>query len=634
MHQSSHPGQQATVVQASLEINKEDDEHEKEANHVAAKVMKMPREEENKKKMSESGGIVQMMSAGPEVKKMTLRDEGKAVTMTGKPAVNRKIQRDSHIPNEGVPGTRGSLDYLPERVDLVNTLNTSAPTPAGRKQFITDFLNTFYNYYLKLLATGNWDKVKSIATKAADPVFTAEQQTPDMNDGGKKKSHWTDLGKRTSMGTAEANAISVIEARPLDNADKLLYPALQTITKGDQAAYDSSLDTAAQTAETTADLIIQMRSVSNVVSRLYAALTVSETTGMDFGRVTALYGQEGNFDMPSSAGSLSKNIPTGESAGVTSLNDENGNKMDFKGMIFTIPTSSGFMTSRPTTQDRKLFALAQYCNQIGGLDVVNMKISEGVTGLAKWSMENRDKLNAQGGLSKILQADTLAGMKTHWQKLIDNIQETTETFKTSIPDPNPSIPKDIAYRFAPVDPMFMVQSILTEAALEQKKYDYQAEDLMGEGNTFSPGVSYMMFNSGANRENDRDKRIFCSGLISAKKLSDAKIKVITGKAASDVTLADLQAMNPDMTEKMIYLLLEVVTLSAGIINKEPSESLFDTSVKPWMQGASRVAPFSRFDLTQYYLEHAGSDEWSSWASTRRNASNFRTLMEFNQHVFR
>jgi len=33
MHQSSHPGQQTTVIQASLEINKEDDEHEKEANH-------------------------------------------------------------------------------------------------------------------------------------------------------------------------------------------------------------------------------------------------------------------------------------------------------------------------------------------------------------------------------------------------------------------------------------------------------------------------------------------------------------------------------------------------------------------------------------------------------------------------
>ncbi|MCW3084486.1 MAG: hypothetical protein JWP12_1852, partial [Bacteroidetes bacterium] len=35
-----------TYIQAHLEVGKEDDEHEKEANHVADKVMRMPEKEE------------------------------------------------------------------------------------------------------------------------------------------------------------------------------------------------------------------------------------------------------------------------------------------------------------------------------------------------------------------------------------------------------------------------------------------------------------------------------------------------------------------------------------------------------------------------------------------------------------
>lgn len=733
MRESIHLGKHghATVIQPSLNINKEDDEYEKEANHVADKVMKMSDPDEGKKmreegqafRMPEEPETIQKMSdsssgleASPNVEKgissskgngqslaadtqheleekigadfsdVNIHTDHNAVQMNkeigakafthgndiyfnqgqynpasdqGKHLIAhelthvvqqgtglmRKIQRygdpKSNIPNEGVPGTRGSLDYLPERVDLVNHLNTSSPTPADRKKFITDFLNTFYNYYLKLLATGNWDKAKSIATKATDPLFTAEQQTaPMMDRGSMRSSHWSDFGKRMSMGTNEANAISIIEARPLDNAEKLLYPTLQTMTKGDQATYDSLLDTAALTAETTADLVIQMRTVSNVVSRLYAALTVSETTGMDFGMVTALYGQEGNFDMPSSADSLSMNIPTGETAGVTSLN-AGGNYLDFKGMVLTIPTDSALMTSRPTEAKRKLFAVAQYFNQIGGLDVVNKQLPLGIDGLAAWSMENRNYLNTQGGLSPALQSDTLASMKTYWQKQVDNIKETTESFKTSITEPSPGTPKDTVYRFAPIDPVFLVQSVLTEAALYHKTKDYFPEKMMGAagaGMELSPGVSYMMYNLGANRKNQWDKKIFSSSIRAGKTLSATKIKEITDvqttKKAEDVTFADLQTKNPDMAEKMLYDLLELVTFPSGVISTEPTDSQFDTYVQPWMLDVSRVAPYTRFDLTQYFMEHAGTDVWTGWAQTRRNSSNFRTLMEFYQNVFR
>src|SRR6476620_6213991 len=59
-----------TLIQPALEIGREDDEHEKEADHVADKVMKMPDPEEEKKKMPESKPMLQKMSNSKPFAKM------------------------------------------------------------------------------------------------------------------------------------------------------------------------------------------------------------------------------------------------------------------------------------------------------------------------------------------------------------------------------------------------------------------------------------------------------------------------------------------------------------------------------------------------------------------------------------
>src|SRR6478609_11043882 len=57
-----------TLIQPSLEIGKEDDEHEKEANHVADKVMRMAEKDDEKdEKMAESPVVLQKMSESPAV---------------------------------------------------------------------------------------------------------------------------------------------------------------------------------------------------------------------------------------------------------------------------------------------------------------------------------------------------------------------------------------------------------------------------------------------------------------------------------------------------------------------------------------------------------------------------------------
>ena len=67
-----------TIIQPVLEVGKEDDEHEKEANHVADKVMKMSDSEEEEKKMKESSSKVQMM---PDSKTSTIQESPVKVRM-------------------------------------------------------------------------------------------------------------------------------------------------------------------------------------------------------------------------------------------------------------------------------------------------------------------------------------------------------------------------------------------------------------------------------------------------------------------------------------------------------------------------------------------------------------------------
>src|SRR6476661_5496699 len=74
-----------TLIQPALEIGKEDDEYEKEANHVADKVMKMSDPDEEKKKMTESPAMLQKMGGDKD------EDEEKIQKMSESPAIMAKM---------------------------------------------------------------------------------------------------------------------------------------------------------------------------------------------------------------------------------------------------------------------------------------------------------------------------------------------------------------------------------------------------------------------------------------------------------------------------------------------------------------------------------------------------------------
>lgn len=112
-----------TLIRPALEIGKEDDEHEKEADNVADKVMRMTDKDEDKdKKMTESPAVLQKMSESPAVMaKMSTPDEDekvqkmsessfsiqkKAGSLTGGMAASENVE-------QGINSSKGNSQSLP-----------------------------------------------------------------------------------------------------------------------------------------------------------------------------------------------------------------------------------------------------------------------------------------------------------------------------------------------------------------------------------------------------------------------------------------------------------------------------------------------------------------------------------------
>src|SRR4051812_22791350 len=110
-------------IQPALEIGKEDDAHEKEANTVADQVMKMPEFEEEKKKMSAGNdGKVRMMIDEPMTRKMSEGEGSKVKMMVDAPMNIRKMSDSSESGiaapekvEQGISSSKGNGQSLPEQ---------------------------------------------------------------------------------------------------------------------------------------------------------------------------------------------------------------------------------------------------------------------------------------------------------------------------------------------------------------------------------------------------------------------------------------------------------------------------------------------------------------------------------------
>ncbi|MGZ4049377.1 MAG: eCIS core domain-containing protein, partial [Bacteroidia bacterium] len=172
-----------TLIQPQLEVGKEDDEHEKEANHVADKVMKMSDPDEKKKKMGEGTEKIQKMSSGKEEEKMKDEDEGKI----------QKMSDESLTINKMSDGN-GSM-VAPQNVEqgINSTKGKGASLPADTQQELGGKMNADFSNVNIHTDSNAVQMNKAIGAKAFthgnDIYFNQGQYNPTSNQGKHLLAH-------------------------------------------------------------------------------------------------------------------------------------------------------------------------------------------------------------------------------------------------------------------------------------------------------------------------------------------------------------------------------------------------------------------------------------------------------------
>jgi hypothetical protein len=175
-----------TLIQPSLEIGKEDDDQEKEANHVADQVMRMPDKNEKVERMRESPAILPKMNGSPAIlPKMGEADEEEPIRKKSEEPLNiqKKSQGDgggmtaSKNVEQGISNSKGNGQSLP--ADTQQELGTKMGADLSGVNIHTDSKAVQMN--------------KEVGAKAfthgKDIYFNQGQYDPSSNEGKHLLAH-------------------------------------------------------------------------------------------------------------------------------------------------------------------------------------------------------------------------------------------------------------------------------------------------------------------------------------------------------------------------------------------------------------------------------------------------------------
>lgn len=483
------------------------------------------------------------------------------------------------------PGNAG--DYLPEEGELEGKVGDS---PEQRRVFIVKFLTEIYPVYKELEEEKILYQIMGVSDHTSkketlDKVAPIPSSPAMQFEGADVKTEYGDKGARIELDPFSdyENGINMLEE-------------FHQYKKGeigeeynDIKIEDFIINAKATIKKDTADAIMELRKISNVLNRVYSAYKVSqdEQVGLSLPEVLALYRQEGNMDIPSSMESIKSGIPTGkyDSASIVGTSPAPEDKIEMSHMVLILNKNHGLGMGSDAVI--KLRALKLYINHLAGLDVIHKQGN--IDGLAKWSVNNL--IDAEK-IEESEKAKAIEDYKIIWTAQVENIEVKR---------------KGDGIIVAPKNPTMLVSGALKEASIFLERYQ-QEDRVFGEEKSKNVPeelplpLAYMQFNSSKIANLDRPKVLIKSALRNAKNSTSDRF---------DILRTELKALGTNVGN-------------------------FD-EIKKWLLGQ---APYevsganNRWDLTMDFMEHAGKKDWgNNWAKIRGNASLLRSQVEFYDVAF-
>ena len=368
---------------------------------------------------------------------------------------------------------------------------------------------------------------------------------------------------------------------------------------------------------------MNLRRLDDVLIRTLSAQDAALATGTSLSSVLAMYRVEGDMNVPLSHASLQQAIPPGITDASTHLNPT----PDISRLVWLADPAKLAAHGLATDEQIREFALAEWFVQIGGLDQVGRLPTPRRRPFTDWSAGNWLKAVGVGSGRGPAEADRIAEAYVHaamrWDALIATMN--LERISTSL---------STAIMVTPLNSQQLISGILQEAVMLQRAYG-KAESLLphptgsfaNNATDLTPGMSYLHFHAGDDRENTR--RILMSALIAVSSSAGSRFKELR-RATVSLNVKELKDKSEEIDrQEMVRRDL----LAAPAQKAMAEQEIARLATEMWMIASAWLeADANRLTLLSDFIETAGSGVWGSWSQHRENLSRYNLLREYYERL--
>jgi hypothetical protein len=510
------------------------------------------------------------------------------------------VTPSAHIQAEDIVPLGNPDAYLPDTAEL-NTL-MAGKSSKDRVAFITALLNN---------VKATWKQAESVGLiTMLDKVRATEKSS---------------LAPIPGLDTAKSKPQALRE-RLMHNAGHTT-PDIARDTEtmlGQQLVLGSKLvDSVVKTSDAAVNAVMSLRRLDDVLIRILSTRDAAQATGTPLSSVLAMYRVEGDMNVPPSYMSLRQAIPPGITDATTHLTL----RPDISRLVWL--ADSAKLTKFGLTTDSRIkeVALVEWFVQIGGLDQVGGLPEPRRKPFMDWSSNNWLKAVGAGEGKGPAEADLIAEARNDAAKRWDTLLATMNLERKSGLI-------SVAVRVTPSDPQLLISGILQEAVMLQRAYSKvssllskPAKAVAGKTTDLTPGMAYLHFHAGDDRENTR--RILMSALIAASSAGGSRFKELRKvKAFLNINELKDKSAKIDVQEKVFRDPLKTSVQKAAaeqeIIRLAREMWIL---VSPWLE-----ADANRLTLLSDFIETAGTDVWGGWQDHRENLSRYNILREYYERL--
>jgi hypothetical protein len=471
-------------------------------------------------------------------------------------------------------GPRGGVErFLPTTADLPPLL----PDVAARNALLTGYLTEVQANWTALANQGLIDKLERART-----VTPTATHTPGVAATGLR---------------VEQHLEEYVLLDNRSSGDPLAEETRRTLVGYELLTGTRPLAAVTDTTAHAIEALMNLRRLNDVLLRVRIALEAASVAGVPVPRALALHRVEGNMNVPPSAASTGRGIPSG-TKDYSSFRTQLSLRPDLGYLILVF--SRDRMGGSLSDDELKDLCVALWAVQIGGLDQIGLLASPRRLPFRDWSSAHWRAAGRPASAGSTHTADALQ----RWDALVAQLSVAR------VPDGG-----DEAWIVEVDDPVTFVAALLAEALVLQTALALPASFMTGAPPTTAATplpvpMAYLHFHAGS----QNFRTILVRAVAAVRHTTGTRWQPLRRAIAADTNV-------------------QSQTTVLDLVEKSPTDVAVALASAMWWAVEAWLSQAGNLTLLLEFLEQAPLDTgWTSWTQHRVNLSRYRVLLSYYERL--